>query len=136
MAVPVTGHVQRAPASSSLFPLGLLPAIALITIAGLAGAALDVILGNEVRLWFGVGFGIGAGVATLIVDRRDIVRTIIAVPLAYSVLLLIGTGISGGSDPLEWLILAIVFKAPVVMIGWSVAVVIGLGRTIAARSRS
>lgn len=134
MAVPVTGRVQHAPASS-LLPLRLLPAIAIVTAFGLAGAAVDVVLGNEVRLSFGIGFGIGSALAALLVVRRDILRTIIWIPLVYFLLLLIGTGISGNKNPAEWLVLAVVFKAPVVMIGWSVAVVIGIVRAIAARSR-
>jgi hypothetical protein len=132
MAVPVTGHVQRSSAPS-MFPMRLTLAVAVVAAFGLAGAAIDVILGNEVRVTFGIGFGIGAAIAALLVDRRDVVRTIIWIPIVYFVLLLIGTGISGNSHPGSWLVLAIVFKAPVVMIGWSVAVVIGIGRAIAAR---
>jgi len=132
MAVPVTGHVQRV-SGAAPFPFSLLPAIVLVAVFGLLGAAVDVVLGQEVRLYFGIGFGIGCGLAALLVRREDILRTIIWIPLVYFALLLIGTATSGHSHPGSWLVLAVVFKAPVVMIGWGTAVVIGIARKIATR---
>jgi hypothetical protein len=134
MAVPVTGRVQHAPASP-LFPLRLPIAIAIVTVFGLAGAAIDVMVHQEVRLVFGIGFGIGCGLAAMLVRREDVVRTIIWIPIVYFALLLIGTGLSGGNRPVNWLVLAIVFKAPVVVIGWGTAVAIGILRAITARRR-
>jgi hypothetical protein len=132
MAVPVTGQVQRAPASP-LFPLSLPIAVAIVAVFGIAGAAIDVLAHQEVRLVFAIGFGIGCGIAAILVRREDVVRTVIWIPIVYFALLLIGTGISGGNRPVNWLVLAIVFKAPVVVIGWGAAVAIGILRAIAAR---
>lgn len=126
------GQITRRGADA-LFPLPTWQALAVATFFGLLGAAADTMLSNEVRTLFAVGFSLGAALAVLLVRRPDIVRTIVWLPLIYLVLLLIGAGVSGRHDAVSWLLLAFVFKAPVVLIATGVAIVLGAARLLGTR---
>jgi hypothetical protein len=109
----------------AMFPLSPLRALVVAGVCGAIGAAVDTAVGSyEVRTIFAVGFSIGAALAMLLVERRDMIRTLVWIPLVYVLLLLIGAAISGRSTAVSWFVLAFVFKAPVVLIATATAIVV------------
>jgi hypothetical protein len=124
----LTLHLPRTLASGDLTLPG---ATALTVAAGIVGAGLDTVHGAPAKLLFALLMASGAAVATAAARREHIVATVVMVPLAYALLLLLG-GFSDSGEYRYWLATAFITKAPVVLIATAasaaVAVVRGLTR--------
>lgn len=119
--------VPRRPLVSVHVPLAL--ATVVMAVAGIVGAALDTAHGAPARVLFAAFLALGAAVTTATVRREQQVGVVVAVPLVYLVLLVLG-GIAAHDGPLTyWLASAFIVKAPVVLIATVVALAVALVRS-------
>lgn len=128
----LSSSVRRAPSGTARWT----PLFALVvaTGGGVVGAALDAIFLNDVRTLFTVGFSIGTALALWFVRRGEVFRTFVWIPLIYiAILFLAGFVHHPGQTYTDWLILAVVFRAPVIFITTAVGLVVAVLRRIAGR---
>lgn len=112
-----------------LLPLNTLSALLLATLCGVIGAAADTAFSNEVRNYFAVGFSIGTALAVWYVRREDTIRTLVWIPLIYVVILFLAGAVHHpGQRYSDWIILAFVFKAPVIFITAAVGILAVIAR--------
>lgn len=122
------GTGGRLPGVGATRHVSLSTGIALAVGGGVLGALLDVVTGQQVLLLFAVGFTVGAGLATARVHPRDMVPTVVMVPLVYLVLLVGGGLVAGNGHLLGWLLPAFIIKAPVVLVATTAAGLIAAAR--------
>lgn len=134
MSVGYSSSADVRRSRGSLLPLSTLGALVVATAGGLIGAAADTAFSVEVRDFFAAGFSIGTAVALWSVRREDQLRTLVWIPLIYvAILLFAGVVHHPGTTYLDWLVLAFVFKAPVIFITAGVGVATLLVRRLAGR---
>ncbi len=115
-------------------PLSVPAALMLATGCGVLGAAADTAFSNEVRNFFAVGFSVGTAAALWWVRRTDITRTFVWIPLIYIVILFLAGAVHHpGQRYSDWLVLAVVFKAPVIFITTAVGLVVVAARGLTGR---
>jgi hypothetical protein len=112
--------------------LSLRLAVGTTFVAGIFGAALDTVHGAPAKTLFAFFLAAGAAFATATVRRQNLVATVVAVPLTYFVLLLLG-GFAAGGDFRYWFVTSFIVKAPVVLIATAAAVVVAFARGAARR---
>jgi hypothetical protein len=119
---------------TGLLPLSVFSALALATICGVLGAAADTAFSDQVRNYFAAGFSIGTALAIWNVRREDTLRTLVWIPLIYVVILFLAGAVHHpGQRYTDWLVLAFVFKAPVIFITTGVGIIVALLRRLADR---
>jgi hypothetical protein len=117
-----------------LLPLSTASALLLATTCGLLGAAVDTAFSNEVRDYFAAGFSIGTALAIWFVRPGHVMRTLVWIPLIYVVILFLAGAVHHpGQRYSDWLILAFVFKAPVIFITAATGIVTAIVRRLAGR---
>ena len=115
-------------------------ATVLLLALGLAGGLFDVLTGPGLRLTFAVCFVAGAGLAALLVRRRDLAATVVMPPLVYCVIALVAGAVQGApaagsfvvQQALE-LFTALVLEAPALMAATGLALVVALARGLLGR---
>ncbi|HEX7353445.1 MAG TPA: DUF6542 domain-containing protein [Mycobacteriales bacterium] len=125
----MTFPVSHPHASSLAFgDMPLAGATAVVLAGGAIGAAIDTAQGAPARELFAVFLALAAVIATFTVRRHDVPLTVTMVPLAYLVLLLIGTALADDGTFASSFVYAFIVKAPVVLIATAAAVVAALIR--------
>lgn len=114
------------PLDSLSMPLA--PASAVIAVAGLVGAGLDIAHGAPARLLFALFLALGAGFAAGVVRREQRLAVVVAVPLVYLGLLLVGGVATHDGSLAVWLATAFIVKAPVVLVATAAAAVVAVVR--------
>jgi hypothetical protein len=111
-------------------------AVALLTGVAAVAGLLDVLAGSSLRLIFAAGLVLGTLIASLLVNRRDILMVVFAPPLVFvaasAVAVLLGRGESGGGLvdlATSWL----VYGFPAMAVATGVALVVYLIRRARAR---
>lgn len=134
MALPVSHTYVRPSARPVSLAFGAMPlagAIAVLLAGGAIGAALDTAQGSPAKELFAVLLSAAAVLATWTVRRRQLGLTVAMVPLAYLLLLLLGTAAAHETSFAADLAYAFIVKAPVVLIATAVAAVAALTRRVA-----
>lgn len=110
-------------------PVPLALATVVMAVAGTVGAALDTAHGAPARALFAAFLALGAAISAATVRREQQVGVVVAVPLVYLVLLVLG-GVAAHDGSLSyWLASAFIVKAPVVLIATAAALVVALVRS-------
>lgn len=114
-------------------------AVAVAVGLGLVGAIVDVLTGPGLRTTFAVCFVVGCGLAALGARRQDLLATVIAPPLVYAFLAVVGGVVNRLSDmpsvqqqALE-LATSLIIGAPVLLLATAVAALIAAPRALATR---
>jgi hypothetical protein len=118
--------VLRLPLASTVVPLPL--AVVLTLVGGAIGAALDKATGQQVLVLFTVGLSVGAAVGALAVQRWHLFAAVVAVPLAWLLLVVLGAVVAPGLKLSYTVGIDFTLKAPAVFISTGVAAVLALGR--------
>ncbi len=143
---PAADHHLHLPAGAHVADRRGLTAAGAVTLAlvlGLLGAFIDVNTGVGLGTAFAVLFVAGSGLGALLAHREDVLATVVAPPLTYCVLALIGAAIghteAAGSfvtqQALE-LVSALILGAPTLYAATGLALVVALVRRTRTPTRS
>lgn len=121
----------RVPLAFEPVPLPL--AVVLVLALGAVGAGGDKVAGQQVLVLFAVGLSLGAAAATLLVQRSHLFASVVAVPLVWLLLVVLGAVLAPGIKLSYTIGIDFTLKAPAVLIATAVAAVVAVGRRAARR---
>ncbi len=116
-------------------------AVVLALLLSLAGAFFDVFTGPGLRAVFAVCFVAGCVLAALVARRRELLKTVVLLPLVYVAVAVVAGTVRGTGAVGSWvmrqaldLLTALVLQAPALLTGTAAALVVALVRLATSRT--